>query len=392
MQSLLLFTSSFPYGKGEQFLEDEVEFLSEIFRVKIIPFSYGGRTIPRKLPKNIKVDKPLCLERIQISKLIKTLIASFPEMKKVNLNFRRLRLYLAALRSAGFLLSNKSILEELKALTDSDIIYFYWGHISAFAIPFLPNLKAKVVMRLHRGDLYEYLHDDYFPLREWQLRKVDAIVPISFDGRKFLLKKYPFTRNKIFVHRLGVKNDSFITQPSKDGIFRIVSVSSITDVKRVDLICEILKCIKSYRILWTHFGDGPLRKRLEEKIKKLPPNIVVDLKGFVDRNDIFRFYRENPVDLFINVSSNEGIPVSIMEAISYGIPVIATAVGGTPEIVSEGVGILIEKEFDPKEVANIIQNVLGSSIFDRNIIKNYWSTYYNAEKNYKRFAEFLKNL
>ncbi|SMP13996.1 Glycosyltransferase involved in cell wall bisynthesis [Desulfurobacterium pacificum] len=392
MQRLLLFTSSFPYGKGEQFLEDEIEILSEVFKVKIIPFSYGGSIVSRKLPKNVKVNKPLYIEKLQFSKLIKILIASLPEMKKINFSFRRLRLYLSALRAIGFFFSNKSILEELKTLTDSDIIYFYWGHVSAFAIPFLPNLKAKVVMRLHRGDLYEYLHDGYFPFREQQLRKVDAVIPISFDGRKFLLRKYSFIKNKIFVHRLGVKNDSFITQPSKDGIFRIVSVSSINHVKRVDLICEILKYIRSHKVLWTHFGDGPLRKKLEEKIKELPSNVVVNLKGFVRRNDIFRFYRENPVDLFINVSSSEGIPVSIMEAISYGIPVVATAVGGTPEIVSEKVGILIEKEFNPKEVAFVIQNVLDSSAFDRNVIKNYWSIYYNAEKNYKKFAEFLKNL
>jgi len=46
-------------------------------------------------------------------------------------------------------------------------------------------------------------------------------------------------------------------------------------------------------------------------------------------NDVLNYYASNPVDVFINTSSSEGLPVSIMEAMSFGIPVIATNVGGT---------------------------------------------------------------
>ena len=60
--------------------------------------------------------------------------------------------------------------------------------------------------------------------------------------------------------------------------------------------------------------------------------------------------------MFINVSSTEGIPVSIMEAMSFGIPVIATAVGGTPEIVNNENGYLLSKDPSAKELAEVIQN------------------------------------
>ncbi|NCO54621.1 MAG: glycosyltransferase, partial [Bacteroidetes bacterium] len=68
------------------------------------------------------------------------------------------------------------------------------------------------------------------------------------------------------------------------------------------------------------------------------------------------------VDLFINVSESEGIPVSIMEALSAGIPVIATNVGGTNEIVNNDVGFLIDKEFEINTAVNIINNYLNSPI------------------------------
>ena len=49
----------------------------------------------------------------------------------------------------------------------------------------------------------------------------------------------------------------------------------------------------------------------------------------------------NDFDLFVNMSLSEGIPVSIMEAISFGIPIIATNVGGNAEIVNDETGVLI---------------------------------------------------
>ena len=65
-----------------------------------------------------------------------------------------------------------------------------------------------------------------------------------------------------------------------------------------------------------------------------------------------------PVDLFLNVSEYEGVPVSVMEAQSFGIPVIATAVGGTPEIVNEENGFLLPENPSQDEIASAIYDVV----------------------------------
>ena len=62
-------------------------------------------------------------------------------------------------------------------------------------------------------------------------------------------------------------------------------------------------------------------------------DIDLHLFGHLDNNEIFNMYKNNSYDYFITLSESEGLPVSIMEAISCGIPVIATAVGGITEIV-----------------------------------------------------------
>ena len=74
-------------------------------------------------------------------------------------------------------------------------------------------------------------------------------------------------------------------------------------------------------------------------------------------DDVVGYMGNNPIDLFINVSSREGIPVSI-EAIAAGIPIIATDVGGCNEIVSNKNGILLNSDPSPEQISDAITDIL----------------------------------
>ena len=105
---------------------------------------------------------------------------------------------------------------------------------------------------------------------------------------------------------------------------------------------------------------------------------------------------EYDADYFINLSDSEGIPVSIMEAMSVGLPVIARDVGGNNEIVNSNVGCLLEKNMDTLEMSSIICDFVKERIMS---IKKYkqisdnskaqWNNLYFAEKNYKDFYHDL---
>ncbi len=99
-------------------------------------------------------------------------------------------------------------------------------------------------------------------------------------------------------------------------------------------------------------------------IKELPLNIKVELLGYKQNAEVIQFYKNYSVDLFINVSSSEGLPVSIMEAASFGIPIIATNAGGNHEIVNSKTGILIPIKFEPKELSDHITSFLTQSQTD----------------------------
>lgn len=92
-------------------------------------------------------------------------------------------------------------------------------------------------------------------------------------------------------------------------------------------------------------------------------------------------------------SSSEGIPVSIMEALSAGIPILATNVGGTAEAVNKSNGFLVEENVNIKNTAHIISNYLSSSPTEQEAYRknayHFWQQNYEATKNYIKFYEII---
>ena len=140
--------------------------------------------------------------------------------------------------------------------------------------------------------------------------------------------------------------------------YTIVTNSNVIKLKRLDLLAKALQYINDMNIQWIHFGGGKETDAVLSEARKCPPNILIDWKGVCSNDSIQKFYCDNIIDAFLNISTTEGIPVSIMEALAYGIPCIATDVGGNSEIVTDDVGKLISSNITPIELAMIMKNFL----------------------------------
>jgi glycosyltransferase involved in cell wall biosynthesis len=103
-----------------------------------------------------------------------------------------------------------------------------------------------------------------------------------------------------------------------------------------------------------HFGDGPLRETLARRIAALGHEARFVLAGF--RDDIDRFMPH--WDLAVLPSFTEGLPNVVLEAYAAGVPVVATAVGGTPEAVADGVDGYLVPPGDPAALAGRILDAL----------------------------------
>lgn len=148
-----------------------------------------------------------------------------------------------------------------------------------------------------------------------------------------------------------------MTPRSTDGLLRVVSCSGVTPVKRVDMIIDALSMWEGTKLEWTHIGAGPLldqmveyaREKLESK-----RNVEYRFVGHMENAGVHQYYNTNAIDLFLNVSDAEGLPVSLMECMSYGIPAIATDVGGSREIVTSKTGFLLNRNFEAEELCDLL--------------------------------------
>lgn len=118
-------------------------------------------------------------------------------------------------------------------------------------------------------------------------------------------------------------------------------------------------------------------------------------EGKVDNSTVLDYYRKNDVDCFITTSSSEGLPVSIMEAMSFGIPIIATDVGGISELI-DGNGVLLNADPSVSEVANAMETMCDSNKAEREALcdnsRRIWEKSFDAEKNAEIFTDRLWTL
>lgn len=296
----------------------------------------------------------------------------------------------------------QNILTANNLIDENTIIYSYWMSYHAFIAAMLKKNHPiiKCVTRCHGYDIYEYRsRTEYLPFRETIFKEMDAIFPISMDGANYLKNTYgDYVFQKAHISYLGTEGHGIFWEAiNRTDCFNIVSCSSLISLKRVDKIIMSLSKIQNQKIRWTHYGDGPLKAQLVALAENELDNIEFCFYGQIDNDILMKKYSNHYYDLFINVSSSEGIPVSIMEAMSFGIPVLATDVGGTSEIVkNETNGFLIPKDFDVSVLSSLIERYMNKSIEQQNYYRKQaydtWNSKFNAKKNYSNFYNAITDI
>jgi len=408
MARLIIFTNNFPFGNGETFLETEIFYLKNHFTsIHIFPLYYGQSKKARQVPPNTTYSEPflkidvvknrpgLLLAGIANNAPVGFAIKELLTKKGFFLNFNHFKNWLSEVCIIRNILSSVNRKKIYSKIQEDSILYFYWGDKSSGIVPIIRRkYNIPIVARFHNSDLYEEIKNGYIPFRPKLLSNLTTAVFIAIKGERYMKNRYPNIPFQSYVFRLGVNHVASFKHRN-DGVFRIVSCSYVVPIKRLDLIIDTLNTL-DFKIQWTHIGGGPLLEGIKQKSKMLKSNISSHLMGHVNNKEVLEFYKLNSVDLFLNVSASEGIPVSIMEAIAAGIPVIGTDVGGTSEIIDESFGKLIERNFSVHHLGQLIQEIYmkkeEEKIMMREAAFNFWNKNFNAEKNYTSFAEYLSKI
>lgn len=390
MHHIYLYTSYYPYSNPESFLGPELEIANRMgCRLTVIPVNRGSTR--RDVPKGIVVDNSICKSGL------------FFKLKCIAPMFHMMSLVLQEKDWSGFNLREclKYIyasslvycdLKEKAQKKEKLIFYSYWmSYIPiAFALYKYRNRQTphKFITRGHGTDIYSKDLGVYYPLRTLLLKEIDEFYLISEYGRDYLEHRYPEYKSKFHVSRLGVYDNLSEARKISNKIV-VVSCSNVIPLKRVDLIAKSLMAYASIKsdvkIEWIHFGDGEDLSKIKLEIRKSPPNLKCKFKGLVRNTEILNYYKENQIDCYLMMSASEGIPVSIMEAISSGIPVLATDVGGVSEIVTVETGLLLNKYFEQDDFNKKFEYILENH---NNLSKSshaFFANNYSAESNYLKF-------
>ena len=410
--NLVIFTAHYPYGNGEPFLEDEMRIAERYFdNITIVTYAKNNEKRTRYIPNNANVIE-LRRNYSKCLSLLKCVIAAlYPRVWKEFVHGCHERgIRKAVPVFSGILVAERhcSYIESVKRQLfndcDDNIYYSYWINPAALYLSRVVKEKDLFcVSRTHGGDCF--FDRGYVPWREDILNKLNYIYSVSESGRNDILDHYSASvyglDNKVKVARLGVNvdisNNKQILGSANSDEFTVVSCSNIIKLKRLDILIEALTELSDLKIRWIHFGDGSLMNEIIQLAdSKIGSSLYTsyEFKGRVSKQEIYDFYASNRVDLFVNCSEVEGIPVSAMEAMMYGIPVVARDVGGLSELISDKCGLLLSENCTASDFADGIRTILTR--IDINSYESLRKHAYeivkynfNAENNYCSFYDEL---
>ena len=209
----------------------------------------------------------------------------------------------------------------------------------------------------HGYDIYRKAPPDFLA----RAAAARAVVTVSEANADFISRTFGVPRVHLRVIPCGVDIEKFCPAeypPVAAGPPVIFCVARLVKVKNLNLLlaaCAELRRRKlDFRCVIV--GEGTERAELEALRAKLDLENSVELPGAADQDEVLRRWQHATVGVL--TSENEGMPVSLMEAAACGVPVVATRVGGVPELVADGETGLITPAGDAPALADALEKML----------------------------------
>jgi glycosyltransferase involved in cell wall biosynthesis len=273
-----------------------------------------------------------------------------------------------------------------------------WGRLAS-----LLAVSPKVITTEHNvngrfSDLkHSLMNRILLPVSDRIVAVSDAVAETVVNLQRPPAKKLVVIRNGIRMediekYRKSNINPQYSHMPGEKPI--IVSVGRLVPQKRHDLLLEALRICADNKIKFSCWiiGDGPERSNLENRAKQLNLSDIVFFLG--ERSDVRELLHY--VDMVVNTSDKEGLPISLLEAMAARLPVLAADVGGNREVIQTGeTGMLVEPG-NIKAIADGILKLLQNSELAKNIsqigyekVKKYYSIEVVAKEWEKLYEEVL---
>lgn len=303
----------------------------------------------------------------------------------------------AAARLLAFTLRGYTLFHWARAMLHNEervTLYSLWMSYDGFAATLCKRHcpQARAVARGHAFDI-DRERDPLNPYHMMRLmvHTLDWVCPISEDAKSKLLACVDVPPDKLRVLSMGstgAETHQRLDPPLfSTGELHLVSCSALVALKQVPLLIDALALWPAQsRVNWLHIGGGPeetaIRAYAAEKLGA-HANIRYEITGMLHSEQVAAIYAEMPLDIFVNVSRSEGVPVSIMEAMRAGLRIVAPRVGGIPELVKESFGRLYAPDGGAEAVLEALTAMaelpLDTTLAMREAAQDCWNTHWRSE-------------
>lgn len=196
---------------------------------------------------------------------------------------------------------------------------------------------------------------------------LDLYITVSENDRQSLLRsnipneKIELIYNAVNANSQNLPNNTDLRRqysiPQNSII--CIAVGRLVAIKGFDILIQTAHLLGK-QLKNVHFlivGDGQCKAELADQVNALGVNKSVTFAGYQDHETVLSFVKSS--DIFIMPSRYEGTPIALLEAASLGIPVIASNVGGIPELVQDQVHALLVPPDDPQSLAQAVKRIIN---------------------------------
>ena len=405
-KKLILLTYDFPFGRSEKtFLSYELLKLSENFdSIEIINQKkiYEESILNQNL-KNIKINTEfsgrltltnyfiIFIKYVIFDRIFWSEIGSILFKRKF---FKKLKMCVSEI-ILSFILFNYFM--ERKSNLDGLIFYSFWSNHSLISFFRLKNklTNSKFVARALGSDLNGYLeNDDYVPFKKIKFLELDKLILLG-DYQKKKLENIPLNKKSIEISPLGIKLQKEIKTNNLNEDIVFLSCGNLIKIKNNFLMIDFLKRFSlkiGKKVNFILIGDGILKNKIELELLKSKNQINFKYYSYVE--NFVDFVKQSKTNFFLNFSSQEGMPFTVMETMSLGIPTIASNIDPNNFLVREN-GYLFDLKNYNSSIEKII-NEIQSDIHNKKLYfekcKNSYNFINKNLDNTKCFNNFIKIL
>jgi glycosyltransferase involved in cell wall biosynthesis len=229
--------------------------------------------------------------------------------------------------------------------------------------------RKKTIIHLHSSKFREFFITSNRLQRAYirfVFNHTDLVVTLCREWETKLRSHYPLAKTQTIHNPINIQDYKYNRKPRiGKGNFRILYLAFLIPTKGVKDIITIAKRLKEsheYKIEIIIGGKGELQKTLIDSINQHRLEKVIDFKGWVD-GDIKQELLVNS-DVFLLPSYNEGMPISILEAMCNGLPIVASRIDAVPELVEDGINGYLKSPGDIEGFYSVLTQLAS----DRNLV------------------------